>query len=65
MKSSLKYKSTKVEWFQQKYKYDRLTNKLSKDTKSSDEKLTKSLGSYATYVSFYTNNTDTYKLYNE
>jgi hypothetical protein len=67
MKSSPKYKTTKAEWFEHKFKYDGLTDtdKQSRDTKPSDEKTTKSLGSYATYASFHTNNTDTYKLYNE
>jgi hypothetical protein len=67
MKSSLKYKTTKAEWFEHKFKYNGLMDmdKQSRDTKPLDEKTTKSLGSYATYTLFYTNNTDTYKLYNE
>jgi hypothetical protein len=65
MKPSLKYKTTKAEWFQHKFKYDGLTDKQSGDTKPSDDKPTKSLGSYATYALYHTNTTDVYKLYDE
>jgi len=68
IKSSLKFKTTKAEWFKHKFKYDGLTDtdKQSKDTKPLDDKPLKnqSLGSYTTYTLYYTN-TDVYKLYDE
>jgi len=68
MKSSPKYKTTKVEWFKHKFKYDGLTDtdKQSKDIKPLNDKPLKnqSLGSYTTYTLFSTNS-DIYKLYNE
>jgi hypothetical protein len=69
MRPNPKYTTTKAEWFQHKFKYDGLTDtdtdKQSTDTRPSDNKPTKSLGSYATHALYHTNTTDVYKLYDK
>ena len=61
MKSSPKFKHTKAEWFEYKFKYDGLKNTAkqpSKSTESNQSKETpksaKDLGSFAMYSSFQT-----------